>query len=51
MTSVDVIVVGAGPTGLMPATAMLTRPDGHVCRTSGPEPLETALRAWFGAPG
>jgi hypothetical protein len=33
-----------------PPSAMLIRPDGYVCWTSGQTPLEAALRQWFGTP-
>ncbi|MDL4814121.1 FAD-dependent monooxygenase [Actinomadura opuntiae] len=42
--------VRAKPHEDVPSTAMLVRPDGHVCWTSGPKEVEDALRSWFGAP-
>ncbi|TDD81171.1 hypothetical protein E1293_19280 [Actinomadura darangshiensis] len=42
--------VQAEPRGDVPATAMLVRPDGHVCWTSGLPEMEKALTSWFGAP-
>jgi hypothetical protein len=29
--------------------AVLVRPDGYVCWTTGPEPMTTPLKTWFGA--
>ncbi|MFB4306861.1 hypothetical protein [Actinomadura sp. GTD37] len=40
----------AGPRGDVPASAMLVRPDGHVCWTSALPDLEETLGSWFGAP-
>jgi hypothetical protein len=34
----------------VPASAMLVRPDGHVCWTSGTRSPHNALASWFGAP-
>jgi 2-polyprenyl-6-methoxyphenol hydroxylase-like FAD-dependent oxidoreductase len=42
--------VHAVPREDVPAPAMLVRPDGHVCWTSGTRPPHDALATWFGAP-
>jgi len=46
-------VVRAAPTDLIPATALLLRPDGHVAWAASAEPdvdgLREALGRWFGA--
>ena len=44
-------IVGAAPSGLDPAEALLVRPDGYVAWVAGVgEPLQDALGRWFGNP-
>ncbi len=56
MTGIDVIIVGAGPTGLMLAGEL--RPDAHIAWAAAVEEptdiaapaLREALTGWFGTP-
>lgn len=46
--------LGCGHQGSTPdrrdVEALLVRPDGHVCWAAPGEPVDAALRAWFGSP-